>query len=71
MHLPWRRAHYVTAATIAATMMTMIEAHTMIEDHTMSTHTSATPATPHQRLHTMIDHRAMVAVRQPRREGGY
>ena len=69
MYLPWRRAHYVTAATaIAAPMMPMLGTHTMIENHTMSTQTTTTPATPHHRLHTMIDHRAMVAVRQPRCE---
>ena len=68
MYLPWRRAHYVTTTTMATTMMSMIETPTMIENHTLSTHSTATPATPHHRLHTMIDHRAMVAVRQPRSE---
>ena len=75
MYLPWRRAHYVTAATRAATMRTMIEAHTMIDNRTMIEKNPATdrqsvehPATSNYRLHTMIDHRAMVAVRQPRSE---
>ena len=69
MYLPWRRAHYVTAAARAATMRTMIEAHALIDNRTMIEKNPATnrqslehPATPHQRLH------AMIAVRQPRSE---